>query len=299
MLVLNYYGPLSVFYTDRSNSNNRSSVPMRISFSFRPLQFFVMACVATAAFAILPISLPAQNNSFQEGMKWYEQRAAEADSFRAAPKYINNAIEAFEKAYAQDSNSKQAGLFLLKSYYFKGMFLDLDEDRQKDIYDKGRDLGEKLEKKYPRTVEIKFWYAANLGRWAKVHGFMAAATSGVAKKVRKLGEEIISIDKQYQGGGGYRILAQAYFHSPKIPLLMGWPSDEKALDLVEKAMDIAPEHPTNRLLYSEILISFDRKQEARKHLDYIRNIEPRADYLIPDRYVKYKAQQLLKEKFEV
>lgn len=246
-----------------------------------------------------PFSLQAQGSAFEEGMKWYERRAAEADSFRAAPKYINNAIDAFEKAYARDHNPEQAGLFLLKSYYFKGMFLGLDEDGQKEIYDKGRELGEKLEERYPEAVEIKFWYAANLGRWASVHGFVSAATGGVAKKVRNLGEKIIALDKQYQGGGGYRILAQAHFHTPKIPLLMGWPSDKKALELMEKAMGIAPGHPTNRLLFSEILMSFDRKEEARKHLEHIMQMEPRPDYLIPDRYVKYRAQQLLRQEFGV
>ena len=268
---------------------------MRKSHFFRPHHLFCIICTL----AIIPLSLQAQSSHFQEGMKWYEQRAAEADSFRAEPGNINKAIEAFEKAYEQDEQPRQAGLFLLKSYYFKGMFLGLDEGSQKEIYDKGRDLGKKLEERYPETVEIKFWYAANLGRWAKVHGFVAAATSGVAKKVRNLGEEIIALDKQYQGGGGYRILAQAHFHAPKIPLLMGWPSDREALELVEKAMEISPEHPTNRLLYAEILMSFDRKQEARKHLEYIMKMEPRSDYLIPDRYVKYRAEQLLQKSFEV
>ena len=80
---------------------------------------------------------------------------------------------------------------------------------------------------------------------------------------------------------------------------MGWPSDKKALELVEKAMDIAPGHPTNRLLYSEILLSFDRKQEARKHLEHIMEMEPRPDFVIPDRYVKYRAEQILKGSFGV
>ena len=253
--------------------------------------------IVLSILVLFPQFLQAQNSAFEEGMKWYEQRAVEADSFRAVPKYIGNAINAFEKAYNQNQKSEQAGLFLLKSYYFKGMFLGLDEDRQKEIYDKGRDLGEKLAERYSEAFKIKFWYAANLGRWAKVHGFMAAATSGVAKKVRNLGEEIIELDEQYQGGGGYRILAQAYFHTPKIPILMGWPSDKKALELVKKAMKIAPGHPTNRLLFAEILMSFDRNNEARNHLEHIMKMEPRRDFLIPDRSVKYRAQKLLEQEF--
>lgn len=80
---------------------------------------------------------------------------------------------------------------------------------------------------------------------------------------------------------------------------MGWPSDQKALELVEKAMNIAPEHPTNRLLYAEILISFDRAGEARKHLEYLMQMEPRPEFLIPDRYVKYRADKLLKNHYGV
>lgn len=236
--------------------------------------------------------------SFEEGVKWYEQRAAEADSFRAKPEYINNAIDAFEQALQEDDHYEQAGLYLLKSYYFKGMFLGLDKSEEKDVFDKGRDVGEKLEERFPKAVEIKFWYAANIGRWANVHGFVSSATSGVAKTLRSLCEEIISLDKEYQGGGGYRILAQVHFHSPKIPILMGWPSDKKALELVKKAMDIAPAHPTNRLLYAELLMNFDRYEEARKHLEYLLEFQPRPDALIPDRYVKHRALQLLKENFK-
>ncbi|MDX1586642.1 MAG: tetratricopeptide repeat protein, partial [Balneolaceae bacterium] len=284
---------------DSTNTNDQSGERMKQNFPCCLPQFLLIICVIVFSFSPSPSAVQAQDTAFQEGMKWFEQRASEADSFRAVPKYINNAIEAFEKAYKEGKHAEQAGLFLLKSYYFKGMFLGLDEESQKDVYDKGRDLGEKLEQKYPKSVGIKFWYSANLGRWAKVHGFMSAATSGVAKKVRNLGEEIISLDKKYQGGGGYRVLAQAYFHTPKIPLLMGWPSDKKALDLIEQAMDLAPWHPTNRLLYAEILMSFDRKEEASKHLKHIINMEPRQDYLIPDRYVKFRAGELLEQHFDV
>lgn len=252
-----------------------------------------------AAIFMSPSQSLSQQSSFEEGMEWYQQRAAEADSFQAKPQYIEKAINAFEKALQEDARHEQAILHLLKSYYFKGMFVGLEKDEQKKVHDKGRELGDKAVNQFPESVEIKFWYGANLGRWAKVHGFVASATSGVAKKLRSLSEEIISLDEKYQGGGGYRILAQVHFYSPKIPILMGWPSDQKALELIEEAMNIAPEHPTNRLLYAEVLISFDRIGEAREHLDYLLNMEPRPEFLIPDRYVKYRADELLKNHYGV
>ncbi len=256
--------------------------------------FLIMAVVL----ALSPFLLKAQQNSFEEGMEWYRQRATQADSFRAEPQYINRAIKAFEEAWEEDVRPREAALYLLKSYYFKGMYTGLDDDGEAEVYDRGRDLGEKAASRFPESVGIKFWYGANLGRWAETHGFLASATSGVAGTLRSLCKDIIELDPEYEGGGGYRILAQVHFHTPKIPLVMGWPSDEKALELVTKAMKIAPEHFTNLLLNAEILLKFDRKEEAREQLLRIKALQPAPPTLIPDRYVQYRARKLMSREFE-
>lgn len=248
-------------------------------------------------FVLQPFAASLAQNTFEKGRTYFEQRARGAESYRANPKYINMAIEAFEQALAEDIEPRKSAEYLLRAYYFKGMFTGLEEEGQKEVYDKGRDLGQKMTKKYPDSVPIKFWYAANLGRWAKVFGFVNAATNGIAGDVRRLSKQIIKMDPSYQGGGGYRILAQVNFYSPTIPLLMGWPSDKKALDLIEKALKIAPDHPTNRMLYAQLLLEFDRDEQAKKELQGILDLEPRPDYLIEDRYVQYRSRQLLEENF--
>ena len=244
-----------------------------------------------------PFSIALAQNAFEKGRAFFEQRARESETHQAQPEYINQAIDAFEQAIAEEVEIQKSAEYLLRAYYFKGMFTGLPKDAQKEIYDKGRDLGEKMTEKYPDSVPVKFWYAANLGRWAKVFGFVNAATNGIAGKVRQLSKQIIKLDPAYQGGGGYRILAQVNFYSPNIPLLMGWPSDKKALNLIEKALEIAPDHPTNRMLYAQLLLEFDRGQDAKKELQGILDLEPRPDYLIEDRYVQYRSRQLLEEKF--
>lgn len=241
--------------------------------------------------------LQAQN-PFAEGKKWYQQRSVEADSFRAKPKYINNAISSFQEALDKQVQVEQSAEYLLRSYYFKGMYLGLTKDQQKAVYDQGKELGERMMDEFPRSAAIKFWYAANSGRWADVYGFWAAARDGLAGKLRDICQEIIEIDPEYQGGGGYRILAQVHFHSPKIPLVMGWPSNEKALDLVQKAVELAPDHPTNLLLYAQILLKFDQDKKARTQLQAILDLGPRPDYLVEDRYVQYRARQLLAEHYD-
>ncbi|MDX1636910.1 MAG: tetratricopeptide repeat protein [Balneolaceae bacterium] len=242
-----------------------------------------------------PLQQTAAQNAFEEGKRWYEQRAAQADSFRADPNNIQKAIRAFEKALSRQTHTRQAAIWLLRSYYFKGMFTGLDEKQQQATFDRGKELGERMMQQFPKSVPIKFWYSANAGRWADVHGFWPAATDGISKKLRNVSREIIRLDSTYEGGGGYRILAQVHFYSPNIPFVMGWPSDEKALQLVQKAVSIAPEHPSNLLLHAQLLLEFDRTDEAREQLNAIVRQQPRANHLVEDRYVQYRARRLLQQ----
>ncbi len=174
---------------------------------------------------------------------------------------------------------------------------DLQPINSKDVYDKGKALGERMMEQFPNSTPIKLWYGANSGRWVDVNGVWAAVRDGLANKLRDVGERIIELEPAYQGGGGYRILAQVHFHTPKIPLVMGWPSDEKALELVKKAMKIAPEHPSNLLLHARILLDFDRHEEAKTQLETILSLDPRPDFLVEDRYVQHLAQEMMRESF--
>lgn len=260
-------------------------------------QYFICRLLVWGLFLLIPLTELAAQNTFEHGKQLYEQRAAGADSFRADPANINKAIEAFNEALEQDINPKESAAYLLQSYYFKGMFTGLSKNQQKDIFDRGRTLGEEMMERFPDSVPIKFWYGANLGRWADVHGFVRAATSGTAKKLRRVCEDIIELDPEYQGGGGYRILAQVHFHAPSIPLVMGWPSDDKALELAEKAMEISPDHPANPMLYAQILLEVAQREEAEKQLRHILDMELRETHIVEDRYIKHRSRQLLEEHF--
>lgn len=259
-------------------------------------RFLVFLMFCGTILAIAAGDAKAQN-PFERGRQYYDQRAADADSFRANPAHIDSAIQAFQNAIDKDIHPEDAATYLLKSYYFKAMYTGLNPQQKKEIYDKGVRQGEKMMDRFPKSASIKFWYGANLGRWADEHGFFEAATNGVAKKLRRISKEIIKLDPKYQGGGGYRILAQVHFYSPNIPIIMGWPSDDRALELIEQAMAIAPEHPTNRMLYAQILLEFDRREEARRQLQYILDMEPRPTHIVEDRYLKHRSRQILSEQF--
>lgn len=258
---------------------------------------YAFSIILCGLFLLAPFSDLNGQNAFERGKTFYEQRGALADSFRAKPANINIAIEAFTKSLSQNVDAEESAAYLLKAYYFKGMFTDISKDQQKEVHTQGRALGEKMIERFPDSVPVKFWYGANMGRWADVHGIIKAATSGIAKKLRRLSKDMIEQYPSYQGGGGYRILAQVHYHAPRIPILMGWPSNEKALELVQIAMKIAPEHPANRMLYAQMLLEFDRDEEAHKHLKYILDMEPRSTHPVEDAYIKHLSRGLLDEHF--
>lgn len=263
----------------------------------RNQQISIATIISCGLFLAISFTDAMGQPTFERGKKFFQQRDANADSFKADPTNINRAIDLFESALEQDINPEESTAYLLRSYYFKAMFTGLSENQQKDIYDKGRNLGEKMIDRYPDSVPIKFWYAANMGRWADVHSFARAATSGISKKLRRICEDIIEKNPKYQDGGGYRILAQVHFYSPNIPIVMSWPSKEKALELIQKALEITPENPTNKMLYANILLEFDRNEEAKKLLHEIRRMNPRASHTVEDRYLQYRSRKLYEEHF--
>ncbi|MDZ7658341.1 tetratricopeptide repeat protein [Fodinibius sp.] len=263
----------------------------------RNRQISIATLISCGLFLAISFTDTMGQSTFDRGKKFYQQRDANADSFKADPTNINRAIDLFKSALEQGINPEESAAYLLRSYYFKAMFTGLSEDQQKDIYEKGRNLGEKMIERYPNSVPIKFWYAANIGRWADVHSFARAATSGISKQLRGICKDIIEKDPGYQDGGGYRILAQVHFYSPNIPILMSWPSKDKALELVQEALEIAPENPTNKMLYANILLEFDRDEEAKKLLHQIRRMTPRSSHKVEDRYLQYRSQKLYDEHF--
>ena len=71
------------------------------------------------------------------------------------------------------------------------------------IFSKGKELAEKYIKKYPDSAPFQFWYLVNLGSWSEVYGIITAAREGVADLMKNHSKIIISLDPEYENGGGY------------------------------------------------------------------------------------------------
>jgi tetratricopeptide (TPR) repeat protein len=223
----------------------------------------------------------------EQGKTWYAKRTNHGA--------IDSAIFYLDKALKDTELEKEAALTLMKCYYFKGTFSGLTKDQKKKIFNKGKVLGEKMHKKYPKSAPVTYWLAVQWGRWAEVYGKLAAARQGVADKLKVLSEEVIRLDPKYDDGAGYRLLGRIHHQSPRIPFILSWPSNQEAIKNLRKARDISPDNVTTNLFLAEVLLDEDHKEEAIKILEALVRTKARAGNRKEDNSDLRKARKLLKK----
>jgi tetratricopeptide (TPR) repeat protein len=239
-------------------------------------------------------SASAQSSLEKEGADWYNRRASGADSFLTSAANINKAITAFEssKQEQDDGYALQSAINLLQAYYFKGIYTDANGDERKRAFDNARILGEKMLDRHPKSAGLWYWYGKNLVEWDRMHNLWQTSIDRTDGKMRNAAQKVIALDSTYQEGGGYRLMAQIHYKTPSIFLVRGWPSKDKALKFIQKAMKVAPKNHANQLFYARLLLHFERHTEAKTQLQHILDMKPRDTHLLEDRYLKHRAEKL-------
>ena len=208
--------------------------------------------------------LIAEDKSFEKGVAFYDARSNGAVGYNVKSSSIENAIKQFKNA---SSNSDlDIGVYLMRSYYFKGKFVAKTDDEKKKVFSKGKKLGERLVGLYPNSAAARYWFLVNLGSWAEVYGTMAAAKEGVAGLMRNHAKKIIEIDPNYSNGGGYFMLGAVHFKSPYIPFILSWPSNDLAIKNLKKAYSIGDPTPSQIVYLAQALFKDGQKDKAKSHL---------------------------------
>lgn len=214
---------------------------------------------------LFALNLTAQN-LLQEADGYYDNRGAvfHQDKLIADDANINQAIELYKKAIETSTGAeKEEAIWkLMRAYYFKGKYTTNDSEAKKKIYDLGKDLGKAGLAEFPESVGIHLFSAIVWGVWGEEYGIMKAARQGVAGKIKEHCEKVIQLDPNFDEGGGYRVLGRVYFKAPKIPLILGWPSKKKAVEILEQGYKIAPRNLNTRQFLAEALYSQDQKERA-------------------------------------
>jgi hypothetical protein len=249
----------------------------------------------------------------------WAERAAERRGARADPGSIGRAVTAYEEAVVAAPDSIAARERLLRALFFQGRFA-AGEAEAGEIYLAARELAEEglarlaaeLGRREPfdrgdageiatalggrpEAAALFFWAAAHWGLWGERGGVMAALRQGVARKVARYAELARRIDERYEAAGGHRILGRLHSEAPRVPLVTGWVDRGLAVAALERAVEIAPEEPLNRLYLAEALLRFRprRRAEALALLEILAGEEARPDRPLEDGHTLSEARRLL------
>ncbi|RMG20530.1 MAG: hypothetical protein D6729_02595 [Deltaproteobacteria bacterium] len=251
-----------------------------------------------------------------EAEKTHEALVAEGDAAwaeRTDPDKIRLAIEKWTKAVEVQPDDWQTMVKLTRAHYFLADgYLRDDEAAYLATMDEGVRWGERammavspgFKKKMkaggriPDAVQevgkegvgALYWYASNLGKWAKKKGFTVVL--GQKDNIKAIMERALELDPTYFYGGPDRYFGAYYAIAPAF----AGGDLEKSLAHYEKSLQIAPNYAGTYVLMAENLAY--KKQDRKMFEENLKKVLEMPDDIIPElvaetRVEKQKAKELL------
>jgi len=153
-------------------------------------------------------------------------------------------------------------------------------------------LGERarlLAEAHPDRAEALVWEGIVLSSHAGAKGGLGAL--GLAKQARDRLEAALKLDPTVLGGSAYTSLGTLYHKVPGFPL--GFGSDQKARELLAKALVLNPDGIDSNYFFGEFLLDEGEYVEAVRHLERALAAAPRPGRELADRGRREEAQVLL------
>ena len=250
-------------------------------------------------FFLLSFLLP-QTATFDDGMMAYNNRAENANGLTPEDTNILKAISIFEslqEPYSTSDIDLNAGIYLIKSYYFMAQYVAKEKEDKKLYFELAKTLSDQYIHKYPDSVELLYWNLATISNWAKLIGVKRLTKLGAADEYREKAVDVIVMDPNYEDGGGYFLLGAVYFTAPYIPLIISWPDDYKAVKYFNKAVETGRSTPLQMIYLAKALMEIDANDEAKDILKKIMDQDPSSSNFIEDSHYIHEAKNIWNENF--
>ncbi|MDT8803991.1 tetratricopeptide repeat protein [Vibrio vulnificus] len=131
----------------------------------------------------------------------------------------------------------------------------------------------------PDNPELTVWLAINKASLAGAQGGLGALS--LAKEAKALLEKVIATAPITLDGSAYTSLGSLYYKVPGWPL--GFGDDEKAEEMLKKALEINPKGIDPNYFYGDFLAEDGRSKEAKVYLTRAKQAEPRLNRLLADK----------------
>ena len=186
---------------------------------------------------------------------------------------IDKAISIYQRALqvASGAKNEEATWKLMRAYFFKGMYTTLDSETKKRIFDKGKEVGTKGLQEFPESEMIHMSMAVIWGVWGEECGVIQAINDDVAQKIKYHCEKVLEFDEGRCRAIAYRIYGRLHFKVPKIPLILGWPSKDESVRMLEQAYKFTPDDLFTKQYLAETLYEKGQKERAIRLMEDIIN----------------------------
>lgn len=263
------------------------------------------------AAALTPALLVAQ------GDEHYARRAEGSSGPIARIERVELALVSYRAAVQADPAAVGARWRLLRTLYFRGTFCGAPRPQVRALREEAKANAEEgvalleralgrprgaariaaLRARGPDAAALYFWSAVSWGEWAMARGPLTAVRAGAAGRIRDLAQTVIDVDPAFEDGGGYRILGRLHDRAPRIPLLTGWISRRRGIELLERSLAADPGNTISRIFLAEALQDHAprRRAEARELLLACATGAPRPQYAVEDEHFARMARARLEE----
>ena len=218
---------------------------------------------------------------FQKVRKLIDERELDGTNLETARDKLFAIVE-------NDSECDWAYGLLSEINYWLGEYAEDGADKL-FFFDEGVQCGESGLSINEDSLESNFWLAVNSGSFGQEKGIMQSLA--MISPIKKAAERAIKIDETYFYGGPWRVLGRLYHKAPGFPFSIG--NTKKAIECLEKSVNLAPKFYLNRLFLAEAYISNRDKAKAREHLEWIKNAPLNKNHELEDEGYKRDAEALL------
>jgi tetratricopeptide (TPR) repeat protein len=143
--------------------------------------------------------------------------------------------------------------------------------------------------RYPGRAEPQIWYGIIAASYAGARGGLGALS--LAKDAKKALEQALAADPKALDGSAYTSLGSLYYQVPGWPI--GFGSDDKARELLQKALALNPDGIDSNYFYGDFLVRQGDRDGARRALDKALKAPPRPGRALADEGRRKEIESLL------
>jgi tetratricopeptide (TPR) repeat protein len=208
---------------------------------------------------------------------------------RDDPAKVSEAIDALKRVRRADRRNFDAAWRLSRLYFYQAKLAKDDkaiDQAQNDGIDAGK-VATRIESEKPDGY---FWMGANLGEKAKRNPVTGLAS---ITDLREAMNKVIALQPGYEGASAYDILAQIELQTDVI----GGGSATKAVEYLEKAIEIEKNNSNLYLHLGEAYLATDKNAEGKKQLEHVLSMKPDLDHLVDHGAAMAEAKRILENRF--